>query len=893
MSVPLAIEGMDALALAQEGERLCREYNFKAGIKYLELALEKKIDLGADSVEAVSAIYSQLGNAYFGLRNFQKALEYHQLDLKAAKFLNDRNSLARAYGNISTTYKTLGDFDSAYDNAVVHLKVARELNDKDSEARALFNIGSIYQSSAKSRVKSVTFHRNPSRPVATDNRNITSDLHMAIDCYLQNLKIIEAMDDLAACGRTYGNIGNSYYMLGAYETAIEYHNKRLEIARQFGDRAAMKRAYTNLGNAHIFLSQNAKALEYYRLALSMATELCDEVSEAQCCFSLGSASAISKDFLTAVEYHTRHLKLARKLGDRCGEARACLALAEVYTELGQIKKAIYFYILNIQLSVEVSSSNFNYSIDFTRVGDHSSEVNTRLAVSDMIKNINAANDDNNDTVNDEGAATDNNDSDDISKRSCAPSVSSTRKECHLDDIIDSSGDPSPQPLNRLSVSLQSLLFTDRNTNNDCGLSRNTAINTSTSTLNDLQRPSVITLEDDFFDMLTRMQSKRINEQRCDPNILTDLTNRSKGIARQSDSLVCGAEDSTERQKTRNRLSVIFGRVSEAARHTLRQKNHNSANQTKRSKHRQRTLSASSRVMLFDPTKTSTPRLVLAPFSNENHAANGDDFFMNSNVSANDSMNTTALHSHSFVLTPVTKKDFKLKSSSTKLSRSFEDNLDISSSSSSQFATHKSTSEIRTDLHQNQTRFSKSRESEQSEAANTVTSTSEPNTGSKEILFRRPLLPPARKRDQRIQNVSGMNVSSFNRSTTQSHNTPSVPNKRRNGAEDMLDLIESLQGRRMEEQRAHLSVNAESVSVSESGTDEPKETSDEIRKSERSKSEDAHSLYEMLLRSQSDRINEQRSELPNTIPDEDISQIVITMQKGRIETQRAQLKPTSE
>lgn len=31
MSVPLAVEGMDALALAQEGERLCRENNMKSG----------------------------------------------------------------------------------------------------------------------------------------------------------------------------------------------------------------------------------------------------------------------------------------------------------------------------------------------------------------------------------------------------------------------------------------------------------------------------------------------------------------------------------------------------------------------------------------------------------------------------------------------------------------------------------------------------------------------------------------------------------------------------------------------------------------------------------------------------------------------------------------------
>uniref|UniRef100_A0A914SJH1 Tetratricopeptide repeat protein n=2 Tax=Ascarididae TaxID=6250 RepID=A0A914SJH1_PAREQ len=49
------------------------------------MALEKKVNLGGRSIETVSAIYSQLGNAYFALRDFNKALEYHQYDLETAK----------------------------------------------------------------------------------------------------------------------------------------------------------------------------------------------------------------------------------------------------------------------------------------------------------------------------------------------------------------------------------------------------------------------------------------------------------------------------------------------------------------------------------------------------------------------------------------------------------------------------------------------------------------------------------------------------------------------------------------------------------------------------------------------------------------------------------------
>lgn len=63
--------------------------------------------------------------------------------------------------------------------------------------------------------------------------------------------------------------------------------------------------------------------------------------------------------------------------------------------------------------------------------------------------------------------------------------------------------------------------------------------------------------------------------------------------------------------------------------------------------------------------------------------------------------------------------------------------------------------------------------------------------------------------------------------------------------------------------------------------------------ERSRSEDAGSLYEMVIRSQRDRLDEQRSELPRTMPVEDVSRIVMSMQKGRIETQRAVLSSASQ
>lgn len=75
---------MDAstcLELALEGERLCKAGDCRAGVAFFEAAIQT----GTDDLRTLSAIYSQLGNAYFYLGDYDKAMDYHKLDLTVAK----------------------------------------------------------------------------------------------------------------------------------------------------------------------------------------------------------------------------------------------------------------------------------------------------------------------------------------------------------------------------------------------------------------------------------------------------------------------------------------------------------------------------------------------------------------------------------------------------------------------------------------------------------------------------------------------------------------------------------------------------------------------------------------------------------------------------------------
>ena len=77
------------MELALQGERLCKAGDCRAGVQFFEAAVQA----GTDDLKTLGAIYSQLGNAYFYLQDYAKALEYHKHDLNLARYVHCSLSL--------------------------------------------------------------------------------------------------------------------------------------------------------------------------------------------------------------------------------------------------------------------------------------------------------------------------------------------------------------------------------------------------------------------------------------------------------------------------------------------------------------------------------------------------------------------------------------------------------------------------------------------------------------------------------------------------------------------------------------------------------------------------------------------------------------------------------
>ena len=69
--------------------------------------------------------YSNLGNAYYSLGDFKKAIEYHERNLKISREVGDRAGEGRAYCNLGNAYHSIGEFQKAIECHERHLKISK------------------------------------------------------------------------------------------------------------------------------------------------------------------------------------------------------------------------------------------------------------------------------------------------------------------------------------------------------------------------------------------------------------------------------------------------------------------------------------------------------------------------------------------------------------------------------------------------------------------------------------------------------------------------------------------------------------------------------------------------------------------------------------------------
>ena len=91
-----------------------------------------------------AASLTSLGNVYYSLGEYQKAIEFHQQSLAITREIGDRGGEAKSYNNLGNVYYSLGEYQKAIEFYQQSLAITREIGDRGGEANAWFNLGLTY-----------------------------------------------------------------------------------------------------------------------------------------------------------------------------------------------------------------------------------------------------------------------------------------------------------------------------------------------------------------------------------------------------------------------------------------------------------------------------------------------------------------------------------------------------------------------------------------------------------------------------------------------------------------------------------------------------------------------------------------------------------------------------
>ncbi len=331
--------------------------------------LRNSIDINHDNQEAVKPIADIMSNAaemlpdrsgewnrlagdYFRLLGmYRKAIDYLK---KAALIRESYNDvvLEDIYSNIGNTYTNLREFEKsiAYHEKSLAICQSRSAPDNRRMARRYNDMGLAYSYRA-------------------ERERIPALYEKAITCYKEAMRLnklegsidgLSLSNALNNIGNTYSNIGKTGHVSKNYELALQYHMEAMEMREAFPGISPrnMARSYKNIGNDYANLNINDKALEYRIKALELYRKVLHggHPELASACQDVGNSYRLTEDYEEAFQFYTEAEAIWKKQlpQNYFFLAKCQYAIGTIYTEQalmgesGQYEKALEYYMAALE-----------------------------------------------------------------------------------------------------------------------------------------------------------------------------------------------------------------------------------------------------------------------------------------------------------------------------------------------------------------------------------------------------------------------------------------------------------------------------------------------------------------------------------------------------------------
>lgn len=359
-----------ALIEVEEDDAVWINYN-KEAQTICETNFSKKLNAG--ELFAFKKCYAEVFNNYGFLAemhgNNKEALTYFLKCRKLNEELKNSEGLANVLINLGGVYKTSGVINASLDCFIKSLKLHEQNNDKIGMAHALTYIGLVYKLQGNIKLaleyytKSLNLREelNDKPAIVNSLSNIgmvyreLGDTNKALDCFTKSLKIQEDIKNDYGLSYCLVNVGSIYHDKGNTEEALKYYTKGLELQKKTNDLTGMGHVLNYLGVLYQHSKDYNKALDYYSQSLKIQEQTNDKSGITTSLNNIGGIYFVFKKYDKAIEFCNKSLVLSKELGFPVNIKNVADNLYKIYTETGNLKMALQYYELLIQMGDSVNN----------------------------------------------------------------------------------------------------------------------------------------------------------------------------------------------------------------------------------------------------------------------------------------------------------------------------------------------------------------------------------------------------------------------------------------------------------------------------------------------------------------------------------------------------------
>lgn len=321
---------------------------------YLQRALSMWNELG-DEVMSGKVLHL-IANLHLGKGEQDKALDILLANIKRFETHQQTHWLLHSLLGLSTLYKQQGDFSLALHYL---FRATQAVEDITSPVRynqwmslCCYNLAIVYA--------------------------MLEEKDKAMEMFLKSLQLRrENGERIAEAGILHG-LGTLLMKMQRYDEAYKYLQETLDILRNLAPNKSLEvHCLVSLGTVMEGTHNTARAIVYYKQALALGHSY-GTGSEA-CCMALRQIGGIyrtNQNYEKAIRWLKKALATARKSGLRQNEYTIIKDMAEIYEELDDIKKALYYHkryaeqkesVFGIQQQKAITSEQVKFAVSKEQV----------------------------------------------------------------------------------------------------------------------------------------------------------------------------------------------------------------------------------------------------------------------------------------------------------------------------------------------------------------------------------------------------------------------------------------------------------------------------------------------------------------------------------------------